>query len=199
MTETDCSYYFLSKTAIQLWQKDDVSGQNRMYECLAAMYKESFFKQVIFKSKTVPEYRLVEIAENVFITTWLTFNTKGKAGEIEFKSSEYTGFFYTIFKRNYIKFSEKEVRQADAEKEFGNMHTAESEMAADKDDIFSSRTQRTLHKISPDCKQLLIWKHIEGLSHDEIAKRKNINRISSIKMVSRCGRRFLAIWRLNKN
>jgi hypothetical protein len=42
---------------------------------------------------------------------------------------------------------------------------------------------------------MLIWKHILGLTHDEIARRKNIARSSSIKMLSRCGRRFGEIWR----
>ena len=86
--ETDCDYYFLSKTAIEIWQKNDIRSQDRMYECLTSEHKKSFFKQVIFKSKIVPEHRLTEIAESVFITTWVTFNSKGKAGEIVFQSEK---------------------------------------------------------------------------------------------------------------
>ena len=54
------------------------------------------------------------------------------------------------------------------------MRPAEVGMPTDQEEIFSSRTQKTLREITPDCKQLLMWKHIEGLSHDEIAERKNI-------------------------
>lgn len=195
----DCDYYFLSATATEIWQNDDISGHNRMYKCLVDVHKGKFFKSVIFKSKIVPEHRSIEIAETVFNTTWVNFNIKGKEGKIVFEKPEYTRLFYTIFKRSYIRQIEIEIRNAQAENEFRNRNETKSEMTLDKADIFSPRTQAALNKISPNCKQLLIWKHVDDLSHDEIALKKNIDRNSSIKMVCRCGKQFLEFWQNYSN
>jgi hypothetical protein len=192
-SKMDCNHYFLSTTAIEIWQNDDTHGHNRMYNCLVKMHKENFFKSVIFKSTMVPEHISFEIAENVFSTSWVDFNIKGKAGQIIFEKAVYTGLFYTIFKRNYLKQIKIEMRNIQAEKEYRNSKET-SEMPIDKIDIFSPRTLAALNKISPNCKQMLIWKHIDGLSHDEIALKKIIDRESSIKMVSRCGKDFLKKW-----
>ena len=82
----------------------------------------------------------------------------------------------------------------EAEKAFGITHGA-AESGLPSDSFLPERTGIALSRLSADCRQLLLWKHVEGLSHDEIARRKQIARSSSIKMVSRCGRRFVEIWR----
>jgi hypothetical protein len=197
--KVDCNYYFLSETALQIWQRNDGSGQKKMYDCLTAIHKPAFFRQVIFKNGKVPEHRLLQLAEDTFETTWENFTIKGMAGDFIFKKTEYTGLFYTIFKRSYIRDFEKEIEKVNAEIEFYKNHPANGKAPMDTDDTFSPRTQRALNKMSLSCKQLLIWKHIEGLSHDEIAVKKKIDRIYSIKMVSRCGRQFLKLWLNNVN
>ncbi|MDQ6763420.1 MAG: hypothetical protein M3015_12440 [Bacteroidota bacterium] len=199
--QADCDHYFLSKTAVEIWQKDDAKGQSKMYDCLKNVYKESFFRQVVFKSKTVPYYRLTEIAESVFNSAWTNITLKGKEGKIVFEEPEYTGFFYTVFKRNYLKLSAKEIKYAEIENKYRQGQETKTEMKtdADKGELFSPETQRAMNKISPNCRQLLMWKHIDGLSHDEIAGMKNIDRDSSIKMVSRCGQQLLQILRDNRN
>jgi RNA polymerase sigma factor (sigma-70 family) len=195
------SYYFLSSTAKRIWQHDDLHGQNEMFRSLAAEHKDFFFRRVIYKTKSVPEFMLEELAENVFLSTWETFNKKGKAGEINIESNQYTGFFYTMFKRAYLKALEKAVRQSREEKEYGKMQSADTmaEPEIKKNETFSIRAQKALDKISPDCKDLLMWKHVHSLSHDEIAKRRNIDRNSSIKMLSRCGKRFREVYAELKN
>lgn len=199
--ETGCGHYFLSNTAMEIWQKGDMEGQNRMFACLYKIHKESYFRRVIFKNSIIPEYKFREFAENAFLKAWEAFNESGRAGKISFSSTEYTGFFFIIFKRTYLKILGKELRQANAEQEFGKVQPGASEPAIEtkKNEFFSPRTQNALNKMSENCKQLLIWRHIEGLSHDEIARRKEINRESSIKIVSRCGKRFFDIWRNSMN
>jgi hypothetical protein len=198
----DSGYYFLSSTAQKLWKNNDLSGQNKMLACLAETHKESFFNRVIYKTKTVPEYMLLELAENVFLNTWETFNKKGIAGKMNIAGIEYTGLFYIMFKRAYLKERGKAIRQSKEENEYGKMQSPDIENAGfeiKKDETFSAIVQRALNKISPDCKDLLMWKHVEGLSHDEIAARRKINRDSSIKMLSHCGKRFREIYSDHKN
>ncbi len=195
----EVNYYLQSDTAIEIWNRDDAEGQGKMISGLTNFYKKSFFDQVIYKSNTVPEYRLTELAENAFLSSWEIFNKKGRAGEIAFKSSEYSGFFYIIFKRAYLKLLANEIKIVVAEKEYGKQQALEINMPITDRDLFSFTTQSALNKISSDCRELLIWKHVDGLSHDEIAVRKNIKRNSSIKMISRCGKRFMKHWQHHSN
>ena len=195
--ETTCGHYFLSETANGIWATGDAVGQNRMFECLYETHRDAYFRRVIFKNSIIPEYRFRELAENAFLKAWELFNENGKAGKIHFSGREYTGFFFIIFKRTYLKLVAKEMRLAYAETDFGLLQRPVSEPTGEikKNDFFSTRTQLVLNKISSNCRQLLIWRHIENLSHDEIAARKKINRQSSIKIVSRCGKRFFDIWK----
>jgi DNA-directed RNA polymerase specialized sigma24 family protein len=198
---TDCDYFFLSSTAKEMWKTNDEIGLNKMFACLVKIYKESFFRRVIYKTKNVPEYMLHELAENVFVSAWESFNKKGITGETEIAGIEYTGFLFTIFKRAYLKGLEKAIRQSKEENLYGRMQSqdTETDFGIKKDESFSVRAQKTLNKISPDCKDLLIWKHVQGLSHDEIAARRKIDRDSSIKMLSRCAKRFREIYADFKN
>jgi DNA-directed RNA polymerase specialized sigma24 family protein len=193
--EKDCSHYFLSKTATEVWQNKDVRGQKQMYECCNAIQKPKFFRKVVFKNGKIHEERLLHIAEEIFIKSWEDFNLRGMSEGYEFKKSEYTNLLYTIFKRSYIKRLSWEMIRANAEQDFYKKTSEETTMSTGSEDIFSSRTQKALTEITPNCKQLLIWTFVDGLSYDEIAQRKNIARENCTKMVWACKKHFLKAWR----
>jgi DNA-directed RNA polymerase specialized sigma24 family protein len=194
MKPTDCGYYFLGSTAIAIWQQDDREGQDRMLVCLSTVYRQAWFERVIFNSSVLSDEALRDMAATVFLSTWEHFNAQGKAGKLSFDKLEYTSYLFTAFKGNYLKALQKELRRVEAEKAFGG-HDAAAGSGLAADSFLPERTAKALSRLSADCRQLLLWKHVEGLSHDEIAHRKQIARSSSIKMVSRCGRRFMEIWR----
>ena len=194
MKPSDCGYYFLSSTAIAIWQQGDREGEDKMLVCLSTVYRQAWFDRVIFNSNALSGETLRDMAENVFLSTWEHFNAQGKAGKLRFDKPEYTSYLFTAFKGNYLKALQKELRRVEAEKEFGGSYLA-AETGVPMDSFLLERTAKALSRLSADCRQLLLWKHVEGLSHDEIARRKQIARSSSIKMVSRCGRRFMEIWR----
>jgi DNA-directed RNA polymerase specialized sigma24 family protein len=197
----ESSFYFLSSTAKKFWEKNDLEGQNKMFAFLVKVHKDSFFRRVTYVTGSVPDYLLTEMAENVFLSTWETFNKKGIANEIKITGIEYTGFFYIMFKRAYLKALEKMIRQSKQEYEYGLMQSSDTESIPEinTNEAYSVRVQKALNKISPDCKDLLLWKHVDGLSHDEIASRRKIDRDSSIKMLSRCGKRFREFYSEYKN
>ena len=195
MKDTDCGYYFLSSTAIAIWQQDDREGEGKMLGCLSTVYRQIWFERVIFTSSALSGEALRDMAENVFLSTWEYFNAQGKAGKLRFDKPEYTAYLFTAFKGNYLKALQRELRRVDAERAFGGSHLAVAETSLHVDSLPLERMAKTLDRLSPDCRQLLLWRHVEELSHDEIASRKQIARSSSIKMVSRCGRRFVEIWR----
>lgn len=197
--EKDCNYYFLSKTATEIWKTKDACGQNKMYECCNAIQKPRFFKTVVFKNGMIHEERLQHIAEDVFIKSWEDFNLKGIKEGYDFKKTEYTNLLYIIFKRAYIKRLKWEIIRANAEQDFYKNPSEESAISADITDFFSPRTQKTLNEITPNCKQLLLWTYVDLLSYDEIAEKKKIARENCPKMVWTCKQNFLKAWLKNKN
>lgn len=192
MKEQECGYYLLSSTAMDVWKRGDVDGIGRMMVCVAAVHKESFFRRVIYRSSLVAPEALRELAETIFWETWERFNERGREGMLRLDGREYAGYLFTAFKGNYLKGLEREVRRAVAEGESRNFGVGEE---GEGEGEWAERARKALERMSPDCRRLLVWKHIAGLTHDEIARRKNINRSSSIKMLSRCGKRFSEIWR----
>lgn len=175
-----------------------------MLACLSETHKASWFRRVVFKNGRVPEYRLVELAEDAFLIAWEDFSKRGRAGNLHLSGREYTGFFFIAFKNNYLKLLEKELRQKMAEQAFGERQDGTGDafggggLDADRESgALSPRTQQALKRIGENCRELLIWRHVEQLSHDEIARRRKMDRKSSIKMVSRCGKKFAGLWREN--
>jgi DNA-directed RNA polymerase specialized sigma24 family protein len=212
MKDQDCGYYLLTSTANEIWKQGDEAGLGKMLACVAAVHKESFFRRVIYKSRLVEPVMLRELGENVFLQTWEVFIRRGREGSLRLEAKEYAGYLFVAFKGNYLKALERELNRVAAEREFGEAEDVAGSAGAPAfadglvvrpanepgewgESAWRERTRRALGRISSDCRQLLIWRHVEGLSHDEIAQRKHINRSSSIKMVSRCGRRFAEIWR----
>ncbi len=195
-----CSHYFLSSTALHIWEMHDRNGENQMLACLIAEKKSPWFDRVIFKSGTVPEWQLQELAEDAFVATCEWFIRNGRAGTIHIEKTEYTGLLFTIFKRLYIKLIEKQI-VLEAKEKYGieqaaGGHTAEDRPATGA--VFSPETQTVLNKLSAPCKELMQWRYEEAISYDEIAIRKGISREYCIKMMFRCKQYFLKQWKIIK-
>ena len=193
--KTDCNYYFLTSTAKQIWISNDTQGESRMFECLSSVHKNSFFNKVIFKDGIVPEFKSKEFAEDAFVLTWQQLREKGRQGNFSIEQDEYTWYFFRSFKFNYLKQLEKEIKLQKAIKDYGK--DIKDKSYSEKDNSFSWRTQSVLDKLSEGCRQLIIWKYVENLSHDEIAEKRNIARKTSITLVSRCSKKFWDIWNSN--
>jgi DNA-directed RNA polymerase specialized sigma24 family protein len=190
----DCDTYFNSSTAIRIWRENDAAGEQRMFSCLCEVHKEDYFRKVIFSGGRIDEASCRDLAEDAFLATWETFNQHGKASRLDFQQPAYTGYFYVAFKRNYLKMLGKELKKMSAEKAFVRAGEQSTLPFAEGNEALRAKVMKTMDKMSPDCRKLLEWKHIRGLSHDEIAQRKQITRVSSIRMVSRCAMRFIKLW-----
>lgn len=199
--EMDCSYYFLTGTALEIWRTGDKEGENRMMKCLYEMREEKFFSRVIYPNGRVARERITELAETAFQTAWEAFTNDGRAGKNRTNDRQYTGYFFGIFRFKFLRLLEDEQARRAAEEEFDLRHAGDEPPGFEirTESMYSPRVQRLLDKISPDCRQLLIWRYVEGLSHDAIAEKKKIERDSSIKMISRCKKRFLNGWRENRD
>ena len=178
---------------MRICRQGDREGLQKMLASLTSLHKASFFRRVIFPQPSIPSFLLEELAEGAFLQTWETLVRKIGEGSLTVESPDYTGLFYVMFKRCYLKELGKELRRVRVEKEYGEAG-ADAGSRAKENESFSLRTRRALGGIGENCRQLLTWRYIEGLSHDAIAERKQIDRTSSIKMVSRCGRKFSELW-----
>lgn len=191
--EKDPGYYLLTETAKRICRQGDRDGLQKMLTSLTGLHKASFFRRVVFAQPSIPPVLLEELAETVFLQTWETFVRKIGEGSLEVQSPDYTGLFFVMFKRSYLKELGKEIRRVRVEKEYEYTRSSAGP-GRTEDESFSLRTRQALGGIGENCRQLLTWRYVEGLSHDAIAERKQIDRASSIKMVSRCGRRFSELW-----
>ena len=194
--EMDCNYYFLTGTALEIWRNGDKEGENRMWKCLYERREEHFFPRVIYRNGRVAVERITELAETAFHTAWEAFTNDGRAGKNRTSDRQYTAYFFGIFRFKFLKLLAQEQVRRTAEEEFHQRGTGGDAPGFEikPGGLYSPRVQKVLDAISPDCRQLLTWRYVDGLSHDLIAEKKKIERESSIKMVHRCKQRFLKAW-----
>src|ERR1700761_3184768 len=108
MKEKDCDHYFLSSTAVRIWQSGDEEGQRQMFACVSTIHKPAYFQRVVYRNKAIDDTVLLEMAENVFLQTWETFNANGRLGRIQLEQDRYTPYLFFAFKGNYLKSLTKE-------------------------------------------------------------------------------------------
>ncbi len=196
--ERDCSFYFLSNTLLQAWRNDDTAILNEMFICVTNIHKENWFRRVIYANAKIAQWRLREIAENAFLYAWVELNEDGKAGKIVFKKVEYTGLLYRIFQRKYRKEFQKQMKEEYGKNEYINRQPKESENLAEDNQLDKIRARQVLLLLGTECSELMQWRYIEGVSYDEIAKRKLIKEESCKQNLFRCKKRFLELWKKAK-
>ena len=194
------SYYFLRETAISVWKDGDTDTQNKMLVNLIKLHKENWFKRVIYTKGFIAVWKLREFAEDAFEMAWEKFNERGKAGTLIIKNSQYLNLFYGIFRHTFLKLLEQEKKYLIAEQVYFKNEMWENEHAdylEEAENIFV-HVQNVLNKMNTNCAELIQWRYKQRLSFDEIALRKKIKRKSCIKILSRCKKSFMEIYKNNK-
>ena len=196
----DCGYYLLSSTAIEFWSDNNQAGLDQMLICLSKTHKDEFLKRLIYQQDQVSVVVQQALAETAFYTTWATFVEDGKNGKIHLGQPEYVGYFFSMLKTQYLRSLANEIRESQGEREYIRRqdHVFDLFKSLDKQEEIRQQINEALDQLGERCKQLLTWRHMEGLSHDEISKRLNVSRDSTIKMVSRCGKKFIDVWEKNR-
>lgn len=190
--ETD-DHFFLTATAQEVWQRGEKAGEDRMLEALYRIRREKYFPRVIYSNSRVQMERMIELAEAAFLRAWEDFSRDGRAGKNKTQERSYVWYFFGIFRYKFLSLLSEEQARLRAEAEFGGRYSGESpaEFEISRPAPFSAATEAVLRATGENCRELLIWRFAEGLSHDEIAARRGMTRDSSIKMVARCKKRFL--------
>ena len=190
--ETD-DHYFLTETARAVWLRGGKEEEDKLLEALYRIRREKYFPRVIYSNGRIESERMMELAEAAFLRAWEDFSRDGRAGKNKTKERSYVWYFFGIFRNKFLDLLAEEQVRLQAEVEFGNRYSAEGipEFEIGKPALFSAATEAVLRETGENCRELLIWRFAEGLSHDEIARRREMTRDSSIKMVARCKKRFL--------
>jgi DNA-directed RNA polymerase specialized sigma24 family protein len=190
--ETD-DHYFLTATAREVWLRGEKEEEDKLLEALYRIRREKYFPRVIYPNGRVVVERMLELAEAAFLRAWEDFSRDGRAGKNKTAERSYVWYFFGIFRNKFLNLLAEEQVRLLAEVEFGNRYSTESmaEFEIGKPALFSAATEAVLRETGENCRELLIWRFAEGLSHDEIARRREMTRDSSIKMVARCKKRFL--------
>jgi DNA-directed RNA polymerase specialized sigma24 family protein len=186
-------HYFLTATAQEIWLRGEKEDEDKLLEALYRIRKEKYFPRVIYPNGRVEIERMAELAEAAFLRAWEDFSRDGRAGKNKTKERSYVWYFFGIFRNKFLNLLGEEQVRLRAEIEFGNRYSTEGEPEFEigKPALFSAATEAVLRETGANCRELLIWRFAEGLSHDEIARRRQMTRDSSIKMVARCKKRFL--------
>ncbi len=189
--------YSLTAYIMKVWENADEAGRAMVWNYLHETQKPIWFKRVIFKHSQISYEDLHDIAEDTFITSWNSFESSGRLGKLNIEEPSYLGYLFRSFKNNFLKGLARRQKALAAEKEYGRdaTHEPPPSSSIDQVDFFSPRTARCLQQLSPDGRQLLIWRHVDGKTYDEIAALKNIERESAIKLASRYKQQFLELWK----
>jgi hypothetical protein len=150
-------------------------GLQKMFASLTHVHKASFFRRVIFKQPSIPAIVQEEFAEEAFFSTWENLTRRIGEGAVVIDAPDYTERFFAVFKKRYLR-------------------ALGIEFTRMRHEPFHHRTRQALNRIGKNYRQMLIWRYVEGVSHEAIAERKKIDRVTSIKMIDRCGRRFSDLW-----
>jgi DNA-directed RNA polymerase specialized sigma24 family protein len=186
-------YYFLTATAQEIWLRGVKEEEDKLLEALYRIRKEKYFPRVIYLNGRVATERMMELAEAAFLRAWEDFSRDGRARKNKTKERSYVWYFFGIFRYKFLDLLGEEQVRLQAEAEFGSRYSVESvaEFEIGRPALFSAAIEAVLRETGENCRELLIWRFAERLSHDEIARRRAMTRDSSIKMVARCKKRFL--------
>lgn len=197
METQNSNKYLLSATAIQVWKAHDIEGENKMFVSVSTVCREKWFKSIIYKSDTIPAYRLEEIAEEAFYTSWQRFVEKGKAGNIVLTEIEYTGYLKQAFHRTFIRQYKKEIRENEEKKLFAAYYKTMNKNGNDavQKELLKQKLQRVLQTLPPESVQLLKWRFINKLSYKVIAEKLQILEQSCVQKLFRVKKEFKEIWK----
>jgi len=186
--EQSNGYYFLTTTALNIWRENDSREEDKLYKCLLQK-KEGFFRGVVYKNGIIHEDVLGAFAETAFSDAYMYCKDKARKGTLVIDSKEYTGFFYIVFKRMYLKFCEKELREGKAGATFINAQPESySHDDGENKQAMVAKVEGVLDKMGQSCQKLLNWRYKDGLTIDQIAEKTigEITRENVIRMLSRC-------------
>ncbi len=189
--------YLLSATAIRVWKANDKEGENTMLVAVSTICKGKWFKSIIYKSDTIPAYRLEEIAEEAFYISWQRFNARGKAGAIIFTDVEYTGYLKQAFHRTFIRMYKKEIKENEEKKLFFEYYKTMNKNGDDaiRKELLKQKLQRVLQTLPAESVSLMKWRYINKLSYKVIAEKMQILEQSCTQKLYRAKKEFKEAWK----
>lgn len=131
------------------------------------------------------------LAETAFSEAVLKFNQKAEAGQLTDRGAKLKTLFYRFFQFSLLNEIKKEKKNLDNLRPLPeNTGELQGSSGGKKDEEMHTILQKALLKLAPDDRQIIVWRHIQLKTIDEIAGFLAIQKDSASNRVYRCMQRL---------
>ena len=204
--DSHCEALFETASVQRLWADRDVEGQKRLFECLYDHFRTKLLRRLVYWNGRIPGPMQDELAHTSFLVAWESFSRQALlSGRIE--GDSLLPYFNRMVKNKFIDACRKEMRSrvdeaayqrlvADDREEPGFAGGREESglFGGREDREYSPRMQRALERVGENCREALLQKYEQRLSHEAIAQKKGIQPEASRQMIWRCRKRFIELY-----
>jgi RNA polymerase sigma factor (sigma-70 family) len=167
---------------------------DKIISCFYNCLKQEFIKRSSIIYNGYPEEFMAFVSNTAFTDSILLFTTKAAAGNIYDGNvnirSVLSGFYMTTLRQNLQ--SEKRLLEKKEKYTLGYREEV-AELNTDSDEAIEKRyliLQLALTKMEPADRQIIIWRHLDEKTCDEIAALLGITRASATNRIYRCMERL---------
>lgn len=204
--DSHCETLFETGSVLRLWADKDVEGQKRLFECLYDHFRTKLLRRLVYWNGRIPGPIQDELAHTSFLVAWESFSRQVlPAGSIA--GDSLLPYFNRMVKNKFIDACRKEMRSRTEEAAYQRLVADDREepgflggredpglFSGRDDQEYSPRMQRALERIGENCREALLLKYEQRLSHEAIALKRGIQPEASRQMIWRCRKRFIELY-----
>ena len=179
-------------TIVLIFKKQLLKETERIVSCLYSCFQEGFIKWATITYKHYPEESILFISNNSFTDGILKFKEKAESDDIYKSNASLKTILFSFYRFKLLENLKKEQRLLIKNERY-ERDNKEGSVWMGEDDEIETRyliLEHALEKMEPVDKQIIVWRHIEEKSCDEIAQLLAINRNSATTRIYRCMKRL---------
>jgi len=205
--DSHCEALFETGSVLRLWADKDVEGQKRLFECLYDHFRTKLIRRLVYWNGRIPGAIQDELAHTSFVVAWEAFSRQGlPVGGID--GDSLLPYFNRMVKNKFIDACKKEIRRRVEEAVYQRMVGEDREepggdglfggratfLSGGDDPGYSLRMQRALERVGESCREAILMKYEQRLSHEVIAQKRGIRLETSRQIIWRCRKRFIELY-----
>jgi RNA polymerase sigma factor (sigma-70 family) len=195
LCEKECSKTFTFAIVKKAFNEGGKNVSDKIVSCFYNCFREVFLKWALITYKAYPVETIAFIAENSFTDSVLKFQRAIKEkglyeGKATIKTILFTYFRNTMLEniqteRRLLEKKGKLTSYLDTETSYNNIYTSD-----DTKENLLLKLENAISKMGPQDRQIVLWRHIELKSNEEIAILLNITIPSATNRIYRCMERL---------
>jgi RNA polymerase sigma factor (sigma-70 family) len=199
MCPKDCEQFLknnLNKIA-EIFKSNIKQDADKIISCFYSCFKDAFIKWTLVMYNRYPEDFINFISDISFTDGILKFTEKAAAGDIYDSNTTIKTVLFSFYRNKILENLQKEKRLLEKNKKYTPAYKEET-LEKDNEE-YALREKRysilelALAKMEPTDRQIIIWRHLEEKSCDEIADLLAINKESATNRIYRCMQRLRSL------